>query len=176
MPCCHGFHRYQWITHGPWCKWEDCAGPSCWLLQGTSLWPEAIQPDQARAGQMMHSQLWHAVFSMTLKCGEVKEGCVVMCIEFHQPMRKFSDRFHVTLQRHNYITPISTYETLFFKVGALFYVCLFLVEKKKHRSSWDLNLDHLSFIQTLFPLSHWRSGWHRSRVQLGAYSVGRCFE
>ena len=52
------------------------------------------------------------------------------------------------------------------KVAALFFVCFFfyLVEKKTYRSSWDLNLDHLSFIQTLFPLSHWRSGWHRSRV------------
>ena len=50
-----------------------------------------------------------------------------MCKELQQPMRKLSDHFLATLQRHNYVTPtsylefFSTYKTLLSKkVGALF--------------------------------------------------------
>ena len=93
---------------------------------------------------------------------EVKEGCVVMCKELHQPAQKLSDHFLAKDTTSSPLLPIlsSSPPTRHFsqrEEGGCLFLYVFFVEKKALRSSWDLNLDHLSVIQTLptEPLEIW---------------------
>jgi len=43
---------------------------------------------------------------------DIRRGCIEMCQEFHMTTLKLSDRFHIELERHNYVTPTSYLEMI----------------------------------------------------------------
>jgi len=43
---------------------------------------------------------------------QVREGCIEMCKQFHTTTMELSERYHVELERHNYVTPTSYLELI----------------------------------------------------------------
>ena len=43
---------------------------------------------------------------------EIRHGCIEMCKEFHTSTQYLSDRYHLELDRHNYVTPTSYLEMI----------------------------------------------------------------
>lgn len=41
-----------------------------------------------------------------------RSGCITMCKHFHTSTRILSERFHLELERHNYVTPTSYLELI----------------------------------------------------------------
>ena len=100
---------------------------------------------------------------------EVKEGCVVMCKELIPANAEAL--WPLPRQRHDYITLLSILSssppTRHFSQreerGCLVF-CMFFLWRKKHWGQAGIWTWIIWVSFKHFPLSHWRSGWHRSRV------------
>ena len=43
---------------------------------------------------------------------QVRDGCIEMCKQFHTSSQQLSQRYHLELERHNYVTPTSYLELI----------------------------------------------------------------
>lgn len=84
---------------------------------------------------------------------DVRDSCIEMCQQFHTTTMDLSHRYHVELERYNYVTPTSYLELInTFKM---------LLDKKR-RSTWlyHCHICNINILNINMVANQWTSRWN----------------